>query len=71
MKILKIVYYFVAILVLIIIGIDILQNMNISLSDILFPIFAIIVAIICLFPFAMTVWEEYQEYRDKHKHKTE
>ena len=63
MKTIKIIYYFVAILVLIIIGIDTLQNMKISLEDILFPVFAMIIAIIVLFPFAMMIWEEYNEYK--------
>lgn len=70
MKTIKIIYHFVAILVLIIIGIDTLQNMKLSLEDILFPIFSIIVAIICLFPFIMTVWEEYQDYK-QNKNKNE
>ena len=67
MKTIKIIYYFVAILVLIIIGIDTLQNMKISLEDILFPVFAMIIAIIVLFPFAMMIWEEYNEYKQNKK----
>lgn len=67
MKIIKTIYHFVAILVLIIIGIDTLQNMKLQLEDILFPIFAIIIAIIVLFPFIMIVWEEYNEYKNKNK----
>lgn len=64
MKTVKIIYYFIAILVLIIVGMDFLQNC--SYEELFIGAMAIAFLVVIFFPFGMIIWEEYNE-KNKNK----